>query len=683
MISNNNAIGLFNIGTCTEIFTTYLKSNGFDDVTISNFTSKATEIYNKLSTNKKNIGLLVGKVQSGKTTTFSATIAKYFDNGYDLCIILTALENVLHEQTTERMKNVFCSKQPTNIDVFNTDAFLARNTHKRIEKVKSDFDNGRKYIVTILKNKQIDKIREVLSTHKIWKNKKILIIDDEADLASTGSNDLTDIRAANLAIGNLLENINNYNYLSVTATPQAQILINDEDTVKPKHVFTYNPGKGYMGINEFFNESSFFKFIKRDEWNPENIEFLPESLKEAVIKYFINISYLILDKNKIETTTMLIHTSIGIEQHYKLMRLIIKYKESLVQDLKRDVDNLDYQLQCNVIKKIFDESNYNSLIWDDSYIQLLKKIINSTNINVINSESEDAIIENLNNIVLGSKKLERGVTLDNLLLTYIMNFTEGVTAVDTVLQRARWFGYREKIKKFLTIYITEDLHTQYKENIIPSENELWKRLVDAEIKDNFKDFEKYITLSGKSAPTQKVKTIRSSGDKIVFYDSIVERSVEVERNAKSIFLHFNQFPRANINIVGRTYTGFTNLTFLEFNEQIKEEKIYETIGIDKYFYDEIKQKAQNYKFVLLFLDNLDSKNFRERTSENGKYQLFEGSTEDTGFPGEQALYKVTGLHDKVIFCLHKIRDKNDNKLRYYVSLHLPKDNIFSGKFYVK
>ena len=79
-----------------------------------------------------------------------------------------------------------------------------------------------------------------------------MIIDDEADLASTGSNDLEDARFANTAIKNLLESLPNYNYLSVTATPQAQVLISDEDAVKPKHVFTYEPGKGYMGINEFF-----------------------------------------------------------------------------------------------------------------------------------------------------------------------------------------------------------------------------------------------------------------------------------------------------------------------------------------------------------------------------------------------------------------------------------------------
>ncbi len=682
MITNKDAIELFNVGSVSEIFVSYLKQKGFSNESINPFLIKSKQIYERLSLKKKNIGLLVGKVQSGKTTVFSAVISRYFDKGYDLCIILTSLENVLHDQTYDRMNSVFKAKEPSNVDIFTCDSFLLRNTHKRLEKVKDDFKNNHKYIVTILKNKQIEKINEVLLQHKIWSNKKILIIDDEADLASTGSNDLEDNRYANMAIKNLLETIPNYNYLSVTATPQAQVLLNENDAVKPKHVFTYEPGQGYMGIEEFFSEESFFDFVDGDEWDNKEINIIPESLKNAIIRYFINISYMILDKGFISSTTMLIHTSVAIEDHYKLMRLLIKYKDNLIRILKLDKQTLDYNLLINQIKMIFDESKFD-ISWDDDYILLLIKIIECTNINIINSDSDDVIIENINNIVLGSKKVERGVTMDNLLVTYITNYHDGVTAVDTILQRARWFGYREGIRKYIKIFITRDLFKEYKECILPAENELWNRLKNAEENDNFHEFEKYISLNGRSAPTNKVRTTRSSGEKILFYDSSVDREIEIERNAKSIYLHFAKQDRKIINIVGRSYTGLIGLKFLDFCEQIKESKIYETIGIDQYFWSEIRQKADNYPFCVLFLDENGKDDFRERTPENGKYQLFEGSNDDTNFPGEQALYKVDGLHDKVVVCLHKIRDKLDNKLRYYVSLHLPKDNIFIGKFYVK
>ncbi len=684
MINNKQALELFEIGSFSETFVKYLKKRGLDNDAINYYLEKAKQIHEKLSVKRKDIGMLVGKVQSGKTTVFSGVISRYFDKGYDVCVILTSIENLLNNQTNERMKEVFCSHNPSKVSVYNYDAFMIRNTTRRIEKIRDDLKNGNKYIITILKNKQIEKINEVFLENKIWKNKKILIVDDEADLASTGSNDIDDVRYANNAIKNMLESLSNYNYLSVTATPQAQVLINDDDAVKPKHVFTYEPGNGYMGINEFFNDDSFFKFINADDWKDDNdITQLPESLKEAVMRYIINISHFIIKNEKIEPTTMLIHTSIAIEDHYKIMRLLIKFKDNLYLYLNQDKSSLDYIETANKFKSIFDNSYANILTWDDEYINLIKKIISYTNINIINSESDDSIIENTNNIVLGSKKVERGVTLDNLLLTYITNFHEGTTAVDTILQRARWFGYRNHIKDSLTIYIVPSLYKQYKEYIMPSENELWERLKDAEINDNFTKFEKYISLSGKSAPTNKVRTLRSAHDKILFYDSRVERDIEVERNSKSIYLHFNQKPKNNINIISRPYTGILDLSFLDFCEQIKENKIYETIGIDYYFWQELKKKAEAYKFVILFFDNAGKNNYRERTPENGKYQLFEGSSDDTGFPGEQALYKINGLNDKVIICLHKIRDKLDNKLKYYVSLHLPKDNIFSGKYYVE
>lgn len=683
MTTNKKAIELFEIGGCSETFIRYLKKKGIEADGINNFLNKAREIYSKLSQKKKDIGMLVGKVQSGKTTVFSAVIARYFDKGYDLCIILTSTENLLNNQTFDRMTEVFRNKRPSNIDIFNTDTFLLRNSPRRIEKVIDDFKNGHKYIVTSLKNKQIEKINEVLINNKLWNNKKILIIDDEADLASTGSNDINDVRFANNAIKNMLDSITNYNYLSVTATPHAQVLINDSDVVKPKHVFTYEPGKGYMGLEEFFKERQIFKFIDSKDWQKEEIDIIPESLKEAILRYFINISFYISKYNKIESTTMLIHTSVIIEDHYKLLRLIIKFKDNILKFLSLDKNSLDYSGIINKIKKVFDDAKFEGLIWDEDYIELIKKIITYTNINIINSESDDNIIENLNNIILGSKKVERGVTFENLLLTYITNFHEGTTAVDTILQRARWFGYREPIKECLSIYIIESLYNQYKDFILPSERELWNRLKDAETNDDFDKFQKYITLDGKSAPTNKVKTIRTGSEKVLFCDSRVERDIEIERNAKSIYHLFHKKPKINFMITSRNYTGIMGMTFDEFCNDIKENKIYETLGIDQYFWEEIKKNGNIYPFFMIFLDDAGNNDFRERTPQGNKYQLFEGSSEESGFPGEHALYKVDGLEDKIIIALHKIRDKNDGLLKYYVSLHLPKENIFSGKYFVK
>ena len=40
-------------------------------------------------TNVNNPGMLLGKIQSGKTKTFIGIIALAFDRGYDICIVFT------------------------------------------------------------------------------------------------------------------------------------------------------------------------------------------------------------------------------------------------------------------------------------------------------------------------------------------------------------------------------------------------------------------------------------------------------------------------------------------------------------------------------------------------------------------------------------------------------------------
>lgn len=166
-MNNRQALSLFDTGSFSEIFVNYLKQRKLDQSAINRFLIKAKQIYTCLSAHTKDIGMLVGKVQSGKTTVFSGVIAHYFDKGYDLCIILTSNENLLNNQTNDRMHQIFRAKNPSKVDIFQCDTFLLRNTNKRLEKISDDFKKGHKYIVTILKNKQIEKINEILVVNKI------------------------------------------------------------------------------------------------------------------------------------------------------------------------------------------------------------------------------------------------------------------------------------------------------------------------------------------------------------------------------------------------------------------------------------------------------------------------------------------------------------------------------------
>ena len=72
--------------------------------------------------NNKNIkrvtGLMIGKVQSGKTSTFITTIAAGFDNGYNIAIVLGGTNNSLLAQNKDRVKQYF--KEEDSVVILST-----------------------------------------------------------------------------------------------------------------------------------------------------------------------------------------------------------------------------------------------------------------------------------------------------------------------------------------------------------------------------------------------------------------------------------------------------------------------------------------------------------------------------------------------------------------------------------
>ena len=56
-------------------------------------------------------GMVLGHVQSGKTTNYSALISKAADAGYEIIILLAGLTNSLRSQTQERIDETFIGKR--------------------------------------------------------------------------------------------------------------------------------------------------------------------------------------------------------------------------------------------------------------------------------------------------------------------------------------------------------------------------------------------------------------------------------------------------------------------------------------------------------------------------------------------------------------------------------------------
>ena len=183
--------------------------------------SRVDEVIQKLqeqATSTKRPGILLGKVQSGKTAAYLGVIARAFDRGYDVAIILTKGTKSLAEQTLCRVKEDF-GGFADQVEIFDIlavpDLTPYELTHKLIFVAKKEDDNLKRLLD--LFEKQYPQLR----------NRSVLIIDDEADLASVSARKVEGVNMAGTIsrqIDTLRALVTNSAFLQVTATPYALYL---------------------------------------------------------------------------------------------------------------------------------------------------------------------------------------------------------------------------------------------------------------------------------------------------------------------------------------------------------------------------------------------------------------------------------------------------------------------------
>jgi len=216
-------------------------------------------------------GMVVGHVQSGKTSNYLALINKAADTGYKIIIVLTGMYNDLRAQTQFRIDKGFLGFD-TQVErrlvasnkwgVGNYDSSLVP-TPLTSSDLDGDFqrspvpiDGTGPFVFVIKKNKSVMEklIRQLASSgESISNNKKIiryaaLIIDDEADNASINvSKD--SVSTINGLIRSLLSLFQKSGYVGYTATPFANIFIPVPDNFQ-----SIDPG---VNVNQpdFFRQS--------------------------------------------------------------------------------------------------------------------------------------------------------------------------------------------------------------------------------------------------------------------------------------------------------------------------------------------------------------------------------------------------------------------------------------------
>jgi Z1 domain len=242
---------------------------------LDDFTDKILDkcVYPKLNTSWDRRGMVVGHVQSGKTSNYVGVINKAVDSGYKLIIVIAGTISSLRRQTHERIDDGFIGRSSpafirerknnivgvgkfkANTEIYSlTSSYYSKGDEGDFNQKVANSLNipiGKNPVVFVIKkNKSIlenlidwlskdSNVRLIDGQAKLF-DVPALIIDDEADSASVNTaKTIEEAKTINKLIRVLLNLFNQNTFIGYTATPYANLFIpqdfNDELTTSVKN----------------------------------------------------------------------------------------------------------------------------------------------------------------------------------------------------------------------------------------------------------------------------------------------------------------------------------------------------------------------------------------------------------------------------------------------------------------
>ena len=126
-------------------------------------------------------GLLLGRIQCGKTSTFEGIVGLAFDKWADICICLTKGTNMLSSQTQARFEKdyaIFQNNPYATINIY--DVMQVRSSGLKEWRV----NESKTIIVCKKEDKNLKSLTKLFfEKSPFLQNKNVIIVDDEADLA--------------------------------------------------------------------------------------------------------------------------------------------------------------------------------------------------------------------------------------------------------------------------------------------------------------------------------------------------------------------------------------------------------------------------------------------------------------------------------------------------------------------
>lgn len=446
-------------------------------------------------------GMVMGNVQMGKTTNYSALICKAADAGYRVIILLAGITNSLRTQTQERLDETFIGK----ISVANAAAQQSLPiqrfaTERRIPAVgttrDSDFKAGMDGIYFGLAGHQepmifvTKKNKAVLERLEKWIDDQeetggfelpLLLIDDEADNASINTaKDPKLTTAINGIIRQILARFPRSAYVGYTATPFANIFIDPESPEEMEHddlfpgnfIKALDPPSNYVGSHRVFREdgdlreemvrtvADYQAILPLKHKSGDLVTDLPDSLKHAVRVFCLTRAIRVLQEKGDAHCSMMINVS----RFNAIQAQVLGHVHEYLSELKAAVSvygSLDPERirdeTMDDLKASFDDE-YSELgyEWSD-VLPCLNEGVQSIEVRTVNMKGGvlDYSLNRLHGlhvIAIGGLALSRGLTLEGLTVSYLLR---NVAASDTLMQMARWFGYRPGYEDICRLFLPQ------------------------------------------------------------------------------------------------------------------------------------------------------------------------------------------------------------------------------------
>ncbi len=449
--------------------------------------SKTVEQLLKLDTSVGRPGILLGKIQSGKTRAFLGVIASAFDQGYDMAVVLTKGTVSLAKQTLNRIRKDF---KPF-IDADTVQVFDIMTLPENL----TTYELSQKLILVVKKeDDNLDRlIKAVEDVYPELRGRKLLIVDDEADFASLSyrrKEGAVRLGVISGQIEELRKLVPNSDFLQVTATPYS-LYLQPEEEAKVSGTALFRPKRpsfteilpihsSYVGGEYYFEESSgpdstaYYVYeqvpldereaLKKEDGRRLKLQDVLESKNSAVLRRAITnfvMGAAILRTQQMSAGELtrkyafLFHTEQSRESHAWQERVASAIRDQLIEQAKHDVSALRKTLRDSYddLKKSVEIAGFKMPSLDECTEFVRKALVDGQlMITRVNSDKEiDELLDDNGqlklrtpmNMFIGGQILDRGLTIENMIGFYYGRNPRKFQQ-DTVLQHSRMYGARPR-----------------------------------------------------------------------------------------------------------------------------------------------------------------------------------------------------------------------------------------------